>query len=567
MTPVLAVDDRETAVTFRDETLERCYRDDGFVTMPFLDRGEIDEITSIYWSLAPDGDSGLTVDYLRPDRHYMAAISEMLAPVWARHFPLVFTGHRAIFVTFVVKHPGPTSDMFLHEDRSWVDERRLRSGTLWIPMVDIGPDLSNGGLQIVRHSHRLATTWSGTGTPDLIRPYERELRGALEPLTMAAGTAVYYDSRTLHASPANFSDAPRVALACGVAPADAQLIHVVAAGPRHRRIYAVDEEFFIRYGPREIIDGMPPQYPVIEEHDEDPVLTAHQVRAVVGDAALRESAEPIETPEMVATGPRLPHALPTPTKLLAEYELRLAGSRRSRWLAPLMARLVGLNNRLIRRADAGRANPTPSSDLAWMPQLADDCVAIGAEWDRFAAAGGQLPLLDDIFGGSQGNTGSWWRGAPVVLRGKPLDAVGDAFPVTVAALARVPGLHSAMWSVMGPSGHLPDHEGPNCGGLRLLVGIRCGGDAVIRVGGDEIALRDGEAVLFDDTELHGSINRGDVPRVLLLCDVVRPLPMPYRWFNRLVQDLHHELIPRFRAAPAISAEWFRALNPDQPLSP
>ena len=269
------------APTLANPGFEQQYREDGFAVMPFLDPGEAAGIEAMYWDLAPEGDNGLTVDYLRPDRSYMARISEMLAPVWDRHFPSVFTDHRAIFVTFVVKHPGLTSDMFLHEDRSWVDERRLRSGTLWIPLVDVGPGNPNGGLEIVRHSHRLATCWSGTGTPDLIRPWEACLRAALEPVTVPAGSAVYYDSRTLHASPANLTDSPRVALACGVAPWDAQLIHVVATGRRHRRIHAVDEDFFIRFGPGEVMSsGMPDRYPIIEEHDEDPLLTAEQIVAL-----------------------------------------------------------------------------------------------------------------------------------------------------------------------------------------------------------------------------------------------------------------------------------------------
>lgn len=293
-----------TGSTLCDPAHERAYLEDGFVVMPLLDRDEVTEIESMYWALVPDGDHGLTVDYLRPDRSYMRRISEMLAPVWERHLPRVFTDHHAIFVTFVVKHPGVASEMFLHEDRSWVDERVFRSGTLWIPMTDVGPGIDNGGLQIVRHSHRLATCWSGTGTPDLIRPYETTLRRHLEPVAVRAGSAVFYDSRTLHASPPNRTDAPRVALACGIAPRDAQLIHVVATGRRHRQIFAVDIDFFIDHGPGEINAGMPPGYRLIEEMDETPALSPGEVGAVTGGpvgAVVADPAPPSDVAELLGS--------------------------------------------------------------------------------------------------------------------------------------------------------------------------------------------------------------------------------------------------------------------------
>lgn len=422
---------------------------------------------------------------------------------------------------------------------------------MWIPLTDVGPGIDNGGLQIIRHSHLLADGWSGTGTPDLIGPFEDRLRASLETPAVAAGSAVYYDSRTLHASPPNRGDTARIAIACGIAPRSADLIHVVGDG-RRRRIYAVDEEFFIRHSPRDLVGGVPDGYEVIEEHDEDPQLTLERIDATIAPPV----TPPVAPVEVRATT----HPLPTPAKLRAEYELRLTGTRRRRLVAPAMAAVVGWNNRSVRAHDP-RPNPVPLDGVAWAERLAADHAAIRREWDAFVDGGGRLPQLEDVFGGPQGNVSSWWRGLPLMLRGRGVGPARHHFGTTVAALARVPGLHSAMWSVMGPGGKLPPHAGPNAGALRLLVGVAGSDGAVVTVGDTAVAMRDGDALLFDDTDVHASTNDTDSPRVLILCDVIRPLPAPARWVNRVVQEAHHELIPRFRGAPGAGAEWFDALNP------
>ncbi len=268
--------------TFRDDATEQRYRTDGYAVVPFLDPDEVRELEAAYWDEVAGADDGLlAIDYLRPDRAIMQRVRELASPLWERHLPALFCDHRVVFSTFVVKHPGHGSEMFLHEDRSWVDERRFRSGTLWIPLVDDMTD-ENGPLRVIPGSHRLASNWSGSLTPDLIRPYEAWLRERLVPLAAPAGSAVYYDSRTLHASPPNLSERPRVALVLGVVPRDAQLLHVVATGTTRRALYAVDPDYFIRTGPRES-EARQPDGELIEEVDEVGPLSPALLAAVLGE--------------------------------------------------------------------------------------------------------------------------------------------------------------------------------------------------------------------------------------------------------------------------------------------
>jgi hypothetical protein len=272
-----------------DAVLDECFTRDGFVTFPLLSTEEAAELRAAYRDAVPSGGEGMLVEYTQEDRRRMAAVERLLLPVWERRLQHLFADHRLVFATFVVKYPGAGSSMFLHDDRTYVDERRHRAATLWIPLVDTSPERSNGNLQIVPGSQRLALTMSGSHTPELFRPYERRLREALVDVRVRAGEGLLYDTRVLHASPPNRTDEPREAIACAIAPRAAELIHVVGTGVRTRRVHRVDESFFVEHGPAEIERRMPPRYPVVEEYED---LVAAVPPELVAEVAAAGSAPP-----------------------------------------------------------------------------------------------------------------------------------------------------------------------------------------------------------------------------------------------------------------------------------
>jgi ectoine hydroxylase-related dioxygenase (phytanoyl-CoA dioxygenase family) len=267
----------------RDPELARQLDTAGYAVVPLLDEATVGEVCEAYREIAPPGDHGLAIDYMRPDRTVMRRLRERLEPVWSAHLPQLFVDPIVAMCTMVTKHPGDQSGMFLHEDRTFVDESRTRAYTVWVPLVPVGPGLDNGGLQIVPGSHRLPTGLAGSNTPDLIRPFEDELRRHLVDVAAGAGDAVVYDTRTLHASRPNLTDVPRPALTFAVVPGGEAIVHVVASSPTHRRVHAVGPDFFVDHHPREIEVQMPEDCPVIDEFDvDDPSLTAEDVARVLG---------------------------------------------------------------------------------------------------------------------------------------------------------------------------------------------------------------------------------------------------------------------------------------------
>jgi aspartyl/asparaginyl beta-hydroxylase (cupin superfamily) len=109
-------------------------------------------------------------------------------------------------------------------------------------------------------------------------------------------------------------------------------------------------------------------------------------------------------------------------------------------------------------------------------------------------------------------------------------------PATCAALQRVPGVLQAFFSVLEPGKSVPLHDGPYVGYLRYHLGVRVPKDdpPLIRVAGREYVWKEGEGVMFDDSWPHEVINRSREPRIVLIVDVPRPLPLLPRLVNNLV---------------------------------
>lgn len=236
------------------------------------------------------------------------------------------------------------------------------------------------------------------------------------------------------------------------------------------------------------------------------------------------------------------------------------GGTGSRRLDLYLDQMVERNNRRVARLDSGSGRPRTLTAADELPQLRAAAPLIKAEWAAFDGGGNRLPTIDDLLDGYQGNVGSWWRAGPIVVQGRAVPGLGDRFPATVDALLAVPRLRFATWSVFGPGAELPEHVGTNSGHLRLLFGVDCGPSAWIRIDGTDYRMSDGDGVLFEDTLPHHALNDSDGQRVLLMCDLLRELPLVPSVANRVVQDLRYHLIPRYRRAAPRAAEWDRALN-------
>lgn len=98
-------------------------------------------------------------------------------------------------------------------------------------------------------------------------------------------------------------------------------------------------------------------------------------------------------------------------------------------------------------------------------------------------------------------------------------------PETVKVLKNIPSVNGAMFTIMNPKSQLTRHLDPAAASLRYHLGLVTpnSDDCYINVDGEKYSWRDGEAFMFDETYLHFVRNDSDRPRLILMCDVERPM--------------------------------------------
>ncbi len=100
-------------------------------------------------------------------------------------------------------------------------------------------------------------------------------------------------------------------------------------------------------------------------------------------------------------------------------------------------------------------------------------------------------------------------------------------PRTVALLDRIPNLSQAFFSILEPGKCIPAHEGPTRSYIRYHLALKVPKERApsIRVMDQTYTWREGESMLFDDSWEHEITNHASEPRVVLIVDILRPLPL------------------------------------------
>ncbi|QQL51341.1 aspartyl/asparaginyl beta-hydroxylase domain-containing protein [Mucilaginibacter ginkgonis] len=98
-------------------------------------------------------------------------------------------------------------------------------------------------------------------------------------------------------------------------------------------------------------------------------------------------------------------------------------------------------------------------------------------------------------------------------------------PQTVEFLKNTPNIKAAMFAVLPAGSQLMPHRDPYAGSLRYHLGLITPNSEMcnIVVDGQPYAWKDGDDVMFDETYIHHAHNDTDKDRLILFCDVERPV--------------------------------------------
>ena len=215
---------------------------------------------------------------------------------------------------------------------------------------------------------------------------------------------------------------------------------------------------------------------------------------------------------------RIRHKL---TKQLADHSTIMAPYNSLMYLFSAVPAKPILDPRTLPELDVLRANWQVMRDEAL--SLFDD--------GRIRAATGHNDLGFNSF------FKNGWKRFYVKWYGAPLPSAQAACPKTVALVETLPSVNAAMFALLPPGAKLNRHRDPFAGSLRYHLGLVTPNSDACRiwVDGEPYAWKDGEDLLFDETFIHSAENATDKTRIILFCDVERPLhTRAMQAFNRFI---------------------------------
>jgi aspartyl/asparaginyl beta-hydroxylase (cupin superfamily) len=202
-----------------------------------------------------------------------------------------------------------------------------------------------------------------------------------------------------------------------------------------------------------------------------------------------------------------------------------------RVLAPV-ERFVG------RRSLVGDATFFPLERFPWVARIEEHWEVIRQEVEQLLEVQAELPNFQDI-SKDQIEITDDDRWKTFFLYGYGFEAkLGvEMCPRTAALMREIPGMTTAMFSILSADKHILPHRGPYKGVLRYHLGLIVPEDAGacrIRVGEDIRHWEAGKSLVFDDTFDHEVWNDTEETRVVLFVDVLRPLPRAESAINRAI---------------------------------
>ena len=132
-------------------------------------------------------------------------------------------------------------------------------------------------------------------------------------------------------------------------------------------------------------------------------------------------------------------------------------------------------------------------------------------------------------------------------------------PQTVELLNSIPSVHGAMFAMLPPGGKLGAHRDPFAGSLRYHLGLVTPNSDKCRIVVDGVPCvwRDGEAFMFDETFIHSAENATETNRIILFCDVERP--MKYSFMTAMNRWVSHHIV-KASATQNVDGEQVGVLN-------
>jgi ornithine lipid ester-linked acyl 2-hydroxylase len=177
-----------------------------------------------------------------------------------------------------------------------------------------------------------------------------------------------------------------------------------------------------------------------------------------------------------------------------------------------------------------------TASFSWVAGVEGEWRAVRDELVRVLSRKADLPNVQDLTTDAASiSSDEGWKIFPFVAYGVRSQLNIERCPETWRLVRRIPGLRTAMFSILDAGKRIPPHRGPYNGVLRLHLGLVVPGPSEnlgIRVGSNRCQWHEGRVLIFDDAYEHEAWNETDRIRAVLFVDFEKPLRFPANVVNR-----------------------------------
>jgi aspartyl/asparaginyl beta-hydroxylase (cupin superfamily) len=202
-------------------------------------------------------------------------------------------------------------------------------------------------------------------------------------------------------------------------------------------------------------------------------------------------------------------------------------------------------NRLLRRIVKGNQRPVIFDIEKTFPQLLEleqNFDAVKRELVPLLRQRDEMPCYHQIDPNQNyisGSTSARWNVFMLCFLGQNFADNRAKCPRTCEILDRIPNLFQSFVSILEPGKSVPAHAGPYLGYLRYHLGVKVPeiNPPYMRIRDKKHVWQEGISILFDDSWDHEVYNESEGDRVVLIVDILRPMP----WYGHLLNLIFMQL--------------------------
>lgn len=203
--------------------------------------------------------------------------------------------------------------------------------------------------------------------------------------------------------------------------------------------------------------------------------------------------------------------------------------------------LNSIGNYLIRQSPLPARPVMNSQDFPWAAMLEDKFPVIRRELDQVMAFRDSLPKLHEVQREQyRVSADDKWKVFVLSGWGHVSGAGEKMCPETARIIREIPGVRSALFSILDAGAKIPDHRGHIKGLLRAHLAMRVPAErekCFIRVDNEVCHWEEGKLLIFDDSYRHEVQNNTDEERIVLLLHFDRPMNRAGRIANALLMSV------------------------------